>query len=85
MSRTFSMNSGSLESLKVSVRWGWSENARQMRLMVLRLSPEASAIERVLQCVAPRGVVSRVRASTRSTSVSLTLRGVPDRGYKPGT
>ena len=49
MSRTFCMNSGSLESLKVSVRWGWRENARQMRLMVLRLSPEASAIERVLQ------------------------------------
>jgi hypothetical protein len=34
MSRTFSTNIGSLDSLKVSVRWGWSENARQMRWMV---------------------------------------------------
>lgn len=35
MSRTFSMNNGSCESLKVSVRCGWSPKARQMRLTVL--------------------------------------------------
>jgi hypothetical protein len=35
MSRNFSMNSGSLESLKPSVRWGCSANARQMRLTMV--------------------------------------------------
>jgi len=32
MSRTFSMNSGSFESLNVSTRWGCSAKARQIRL-----------------------------------------------------
>jgi hypothetical protein len=35
MSRTFSMNSGPLESLKVSLRWGASAKARQMRLTLV--------------------------------------------------
>src|SRR5438128_2749900 len=35
---------------------------------------------RVLQCVASRGVRSRVRAITRSTSASVILRGAPGRG-----
>jgi hypothetical protein len=34
MSRTFSTNSGSLESLKVSLRCGCRPKARQMRWMV---------------------------------------------------
>src|SRR5512147_1388432 len=34
MSRTFSTNSGSVDSLKVSLRCGCSENARQMRCTV---------------------------------------------------
>src|SRR5579864_5253606 len=49
MSRTLSMNSGSFDSLKVSLRCGWSAKARQMRFAVLRLSPDSLASERVLQ------------------------------------
>ena len=74
------MNSGSCDSLNVSVRCGLSPNARQMRLIVARLRPLACAIERVLHCVAPRGSDSSVRVTTRSTSASLTVRGVPGRG-----
>ena len=35
---------------------------------------------RVLQCVASRGVVSRVRRTTRSTCASVIVRGAPGRG-----
>jgi hypothetical protein len=52
MSRTFSMNSGSVESLKVSVRWGCNAKVRYIRWSVLRLRPQACAIDRALQCVA---------------------------------
>src|SRR5712692_7427545 len=79
MSRTFSIKSGSLDSLKVVARWGCSAKARQIRLTVLWLSPAFAAIPRVLQCVASRGVVSRVRVRTRSTSSSSTHRGAPGR------
>ena len=37
-------------------------------------------MDRVLQWVASRGVVSRVNAKTRSTSASVTTRGRPLRG-----
>ena len=77
MSRTLSMNSGSRLNLKLWLRCGWREKARQMRLMLLWLSPVAWASERVDQWVAACGWVSRVRARTRSTSASLSLRGVP--------
>ena len=80
MSRTFSMNSGSRDSLKVSQRCGFRPNARQMRLTVAALSPHALAIERVLQCVAPAGIVSKVCTTTRSTSSSPIVRGAPGRG-----
>lgn len=70
MSRTFSMNSGSLESLKVSARWGWSAKARQMRLTLLWLNLQALAMDRVLQWVASRGVDSRVCVRTRPTCSS---------------
>jgi hypothetical protein len=80
MSRTFSMNSGSFDNLKVSLRCGCSAKACQIRLTVLRLSPHCTASERVLQCVASFGLDSSVIVSTRSTSASLTLRGVPGRG-----
>src|SRR5215472_2395703 len=40
MSRTFSMNSGSFDSLNVSVRCGCNAKARQMRFTVLRLNPD---------------------------------------------
>lgn len=37
-------------------------------------------MERVFQCVASRGVDSRVRVITRSTSASIICRGAPGRG-----
>jgi len=80
MSRTFSMKRGSFESLNVVVRCGCNENARQMRLIADWLIPVSTAIARVLQCVASRGFVSRVRTITRSTSASEILRGAPGRG-----
>src|SRR5712692_9194510 len=80
MSRTFSINSGSRDSLKVSLRWGSRAKARQIRLMALWLIPQRRAINRVLQCVALEGVDSRVRVITRSTCASLTWRGAPARG-----
>src|SRR5512132_3031750 len=49
MSRTFSTNSGSVDSLKVSLRCGCSEKARQMRCTVEGARPDALAIDRVLQ------------------------------------
>src|SRR3989442_5424515 len=56
-----------------------------MRLMVAWLRPAAWAIPRVLQCVAPRGVLSSVRTTTCSVSSSVMVRGAPGRGssYKP--
>ena len=80
MSRTFSINSGSGDSLNVSVRCGCRPKACQMRLIVMRLKPVAFAIPRRLQWVSPRGVVSSVRITTRSTSVSAIVRGAPGRG-----
>ena len=61
MSRTFSINNGSRESLKVSLRCGCSANARQMRWMVVGAMPVAWASERTLQWVASAGVDSSVR------------------------
>jgi len=80
MSRTLSMSNGSGDSLNVSLRWGRNPKARQMRLMVIRLSPVARASERVLQCVTPGGVVSSVVTTTCSTWSSVTVRGAPGRG-----
>src|SRR5712692_9306755 len=48
MSRTLSINSGSRLNLKAWLRCGCREKARQMRLMLLWLSPVAWASERVL-------------------------------------
>lgn len=80
MSRTFSMNSGSVESLKVSLRCGCSENARQMRCTVETDRPDALAIDRVLQCVAAGGIVSKVVVTTSVIFSSPILRGAPGRG-----
>lgn len=43
--------------------------ARQMRPIVAWLSPVVRAMARVLQCVAPRGVDSRVRTTTSSDAL----------------
>src|SRR5215471_10671937 len=80
MSRTLSINSGSLESLKVSLRCGAKAKACHTRCTLLRLKPQAAANERVLQCVACLGVDSKVIVKIRSTSASLSRRGVPGRG-----
>ena len=74
------MNKGSVESLKVSVRCGCRPKARQIRFTVAELMSHAFAIERVLHCVAPRGIDSSVIVTTRSTSASLTVRGAPGLG-----
>jgi hypothetical protein len=74
------MNSGSRDSLNVSARCGCSRNAFQIRPTVERLNPEWAAIEARDQCVASRGVDSRVSATTRSTSSSVIVRGAPGRG-----
>src|ERR1700722_4057077 len=60
ISRTFSTNSGSVDSLKVSGRCGCNPKARQLRWMVDGAYPTALAIERNDQCVAPGGVPSSV-------------------------
>ena len=78
-SRTFSTNRGSVESWKVSERCGLSPSARQMRPTELLLIPSLSAIERVLQCVAPLGVLSKVATTRASTTSSVILRGAPTR------
>src|SRR3954470_16063862 len=73
MSRTFSTNCGSVESLNVSVRCGCSENARQMRCTEEADTPDAFAMSRVLHCVAPVGFSSSVlttMASTRSSPIA---------------
>lgn len=80
MSRTFSTNSGSLESLNVSVRCGCSEKARQIRCTVETETPAALDIDRVLQCVEAVGIVSRVAITTSATFSKPILRGAPGRG-----
>ena len=52
MSRTLSMNSGSVDSLKVSVRCGCKPKARQIRCTVVWVKPARLGHRRVLQCVA---------------------------------
>ena len=66
MSRTFSTNIGSVDSLNVSWRCGCKPKARQMRETAVCESPVAPAMVRVLQCVAPRGTLSSVLAITAS-------------------
>src|SRR5712675_699412 len=57
--RLLSTKRGSVDSLKVSLRCGCSENARQMRCTVETDKLEALAIERVLQWVAAAGLVGK--------------------------
>ena len=80
MSRTFSTNCGSVESLKVSVLCGCSENAFQMRCTEEVDTPDAFAMPRVLQCVALTGFVSSVRITISSMRSSPILRGAPHLG-----
>ena len=49
MSRTFSTNSGSVDSLKVLARCGWTPNSRKSRYTVLFEIPVASAAPRTVR------------------------------------
>ena len=73
--RTFPMNGGSRDCLKVSARWGFRPNARRMRPIVAGRAPQAAAIEYVLRWVASRGIGPKFIATTRSRSPSPILRG----------
>jgi hypothetical protein len=79
MSRTFSMNNGSVDNLKVSSIHGLSPNAFQIRDTVGWDIPVALAIERVDQCVASAGLDVNVLSTTASTWSSVTVRGTPER------
>src|SRR4051812_5951794 len=80
MSRTLSMNCGSLDNLKVSLRCGLSPNAFQIRPTVERDNPLSAAIDARDQCVASAGVRSRVDTTTASICSSAIFRGAPGRG-----
>src|SRR6476646_1410825 len=66
ISRTFSTNWGSLETLKFSTRCGCRPKARQIRTMAFCDRPVSSAIRRVLQCVLLAGIDSNVFVMTSS-------------------
>ncbi len=81
MSRTFSTNSGSVESFQCSTRWGCRPNARHTRETVDCETPVTAAICRVDQCVPPSGgLQDNARTITSSTRSSATVRGAPGRG-----
>ena len=66
--------------MKVSVRQGWSPNARQIRSTLEGEMPARRASSRFDQCVAPSGTSSKVRTTTSSTRASVMVRGTPGRG-----
>jgi ABC-type phosphate transport system ATPase subunit len=69
--------SGSSETMWVSSRWGRTPCLRQMRCTALKdTSPSSSASLRLLQWVEPsRGLVFRVRSSTRASSLATGRKG----------
>ena len=75
-----STNSGSLDSLKSSLRCGCSSKAFQIRPIVDLDSPQRSAIDARDQCVALAGVDSSVATTTSSTCSAVTNAGRPGRG-----
>ena len=80
MSYTFSVNSGSLESLNPSSRCGFNPNAFQIRPTVDFDSPDFSAIFARDQCVAFFGVDSNESTMTCSTRSTLISTGLPGLG-----
>ena len=68
---------GELEGLSTM---GLQSEDPPMRCTVLRHRPLAWAMPRMLQCVAPGGVASKVCVMTRSTSWSVTVRAAPGLG-----
>src|SRR5215213_9994399 len=79
MSTTLSTNSGSVDSLKVSVRCGLRPKVRQIRPIVDLLSPDLSAICLRDQWVASVGVSSSVATTTASTCSTVIDGGRPGR------
>src|SRR3954470_15150910 len=64
MSSTLAANAGSLDRLKVRMRWGCRRWASQIRCTALRLMPTALATMRPVQCVAALGGSPHGSAST---------------------
>src|ERR1700675_2542368 len=79
ISRTFSTENGSLESLKCFCRCGSNPKACQMRCTVDFDSRVSAAICRILQWVPPFGFVSKVLRTNCATRSSLIGRGRPGR------
>src|SRR3978361_444613 len=73
-STSFSSNNGSLDSLNVSTRCGFSPRADHTRCTVSLDTPTRSAIVRHDQCVSPSGVEFLVR-STISSILSCGIVG----------
>jgi hypothetical protein len=78
------MNCGSVLSLQLRTRCGFSPNARQMRDTAVCDRPVAAAIDRVDQCVSWPGPCSKVLVMTSSIFSSVTVRGRPGRGSSDG-
>jgi hypothetical protein len=75
-SRTLSMNCGSVDNLKSSIRCGFNPNVRQIRDTAVWFNPTLAAIDRVDHCVDPSGGdSSNVVTITCSTISSVILRG----------
>ena len=79
-SRTFSIRSGSGDTLKESCFHGLRPNARQISATVVLEIPCFAAIPRVDQCVSAPGVDSNVSTSTASIVASAIVRCAPGRG-----
>src|ERR1700678_604642 len=79
ISLTLSTNSGSLDSLNVSICQGLRPNAFQIRLTVGCDIPKDAARPLVDQCVALPGFSVNVLTITASTCSSRTVCGAPER------
>ena len=66
--------------MKVSVRHGWSPNARQICSTLDGEMPARRASSRFDQCVPPSGTSSKVRTTTSSTWAPVRVRGTPGQG-----
>ena len=82
-SRTLATNNGSLDSFHESCLCGANPNARHTRDTIDWLNPRCWAIDRVDQCVASVGVVSKVAMISASIWSSPTTRGRPGRARRP--
>src|ERR1039458_1809252 len=80
MASSFSANSGSLLTLKVRDRCGFKPCLCQMRRTLFSLRPAASAIVRVLQWVALKGLSCVVLQTTSCTLAGVMVGARPGRG-----